>query len=328
MAPGETALRYRIYGLSILSELEIPGAIADQEENPDPLRVCVFASAPEADRTLELVFSCPDPGADGRPAFVLERCPRTGDIRWTWADGIIFWIATAAKTVRVYWPPGETSQSAAYYFTGPVLAFLLRRSGRTLLHGSVVTSAQGAVAFLGHSGAGKSTTAAAMLKQGFATVTDDVITLDPAAGGWGVQPGYAGVRLWQDSIEGLFGIGAVVPRLVDHSESWPGWDKRFFEVDKAGSFSTEPATLKAIYALAPRDAGAPRIELLGPVEQLIELDINIFQPMLREAPQRQADLALFAAMLRQVPVKRLHTGECLAGLADVARLVMGDAWAA
>ena len=277
---------------------------------------------------MELVFRCPEPGADGRPAFVLEQCPRTGDIRWTWADGIIFWIATSGRTVSVYWPPGETSQSAAYYFTGPVLAFLLRRSGKTLLHGSAVASAQGAIAFLGQSGAGKSTTAAAMLQQGVATVTDDVITLEPAAGGWSVQPGYAGMRLWQDSVEALFGSAAVVPRLVDHSESWPGWDKRFLEVDKAGSFSTEPAMLKAIYILAPRGAGAPRIELLGPAQQLIELEINVFQPMLREAAQRQADLALFAAMLRQVPVKRLHAGDALAGLADVARLVMDDAWAA
>ena len=60
---------------------------------------------------------------------------------------------------------------------------------------------------------------------------------------------------------------------------------------------------------------------------MIELDINVFQPILRQAPQRQADLTLFAAMLRQVPVKRLHAGDALARLADVARLVMGDAWA-
>ena len=327
MAAGKTALTYRVYGLSILSELDIPGAVAVLEAESDPLRVCVCLSSPKPARSVEVIFRSPDSGTDGRPAFFQEHCRRTGDILWTWADGIIFWIESSARTIRVYWPPGETSQSAAYYLTGPVLAFLLRRKGKTLLHGSVVTSAQGAVAFLGQSGAGKSTTAAAMLQQGFAMVTDDVITLDSAAGGWSVQPGYAGVRLWQDSVEGLFGSGAVLPRLVDHSDSWPGWDKRFLEVERHGSVSTEPAMLKAIYALAPRGAGAPRIELLGSAEQLIELDINVFQPILRQAPQRQADLTLFAAMLRQVPVKRLHAGDALARLADVARLVMGDAWA-
>lgn len=313
--------------MPIDSEIDIAGAIVIEEEAETQNSLHLRCGVPNgAFASARIIFISPEPGSSGRPAFVIECCPNSGDIRWSWSDGIVFSISASGADIGVTWPPGETAQSAAYYFTGPVLAFLLRRHGFSLLHGSVVTTSRGAIAFLGNSGAGKSTTAAAMVQHGFAAVTDDVIVLDRTSGHWCVPPGYAGVRLWQDSVEGLFGPEAFVPRLVDYSASIPGWDKRFLRIDKPEKFATSPVPLRIIYTLAPRTAAPPRIESLSSVEQLIELDINVFHPYLRDVAQKRANFSDFGKLLGDIPVKRLHAGEDLSKLPEVARLVTEDAY--
>lgn len=70
--------------------------------------------------------------------------------------------------------PGADPNAVRLLLLGRMMAYLLRQRGWLPLHASGVTFRQRSVLFLGHSGAGKSTTAAAFHRAGHQIVTDDV----------------------------------------------------------------------------------------------------------------------------------------------------------
>ena len=90
------------------------------------------------------------------------------------------------------------------YLLGPALALLLHQRGFLVLHASAVSLDGGVVAFLGHSGHGKSTTAATLHARGAAIVADDVVAVDLGApGGPAALPGFPLLKLWPDAVTAL-----------------------------------------------------------------------------------------------------------------------------
>jgi hypothetical protein len=63
------------------------------------------------------------------------------------------------------------------YLLGPALGVLLQQRGLLVLHASAVAIGERVVAFVGESGWGKSTTAAALERRGHTVVADDVCAL-------------------------------------------------------------------------------------------------------------------------------------------------------
>ncbi|HUR41126.1 MAG TPA: hypothetical protein VM240_08140 [Verrucomicrobiae bacterium] len=80
-----------------------------------------------------------------------------------------------------------------------VPAFRLLMTGTMVLHASVVAAHDKAIAFLAHSGGGKSTLAAAMCGSGFAAITDDLLVIDWCADVPKVRFGSGELRLRPDS---------------------------------------------------------------------------------------------------------------------------------
>jgi hypothetical protein len=269
------------------------------------------------------LYRAPELGPNGLPAFVVERSREW--FRWTWCDGIRFWVHAVDPEVLVHWSVGEGPESAVYYFVGPILAFILRRRGLTLLHGSVVDSAAGAIAFLGESGAGKSTLAAAMLRCGYGAVTDDVIALDAGDQALRVWPGFAGLRLWQDSAQAVSGDLSDLPRLVTKSRLWPDWDKRLLRLDaEPGPLPTEPRPIRYVYILDPGETGPARIESLPVPRQMMEMDRNTYQRFLRDASRMRMDFLTLGRLAEQATIRRLVRGESLRDIGYLTSLLRED----
>ena len=154
------------------------------------------------------------------------------------------------------WPENFTVQDAATYLLGPIFGFLLRLRGVVSLHASGVMIGDHAVALVGPAGAGKSTTAAAFAQCGYPVITDDVFALKDSGGRFFVEPGYATLRLWPDSVEALCGSPHALPLIT------PNWDKRYLDLRSADfQFANSRVPISAIYVLGERrqDAGAPDI---------------------------------------------------------------------
>ena len=92
------------------------------------------------------------------------------------------------RHIRVWLAPGAARKDAEIFLLGPAWASLCHQRGLLPLHASAIRTRHGVVAFSGHSGAGKSTTAAVMVAAGYELVADDVLPIslngDASPGAW------------------------------------------------------------------------------------------------------------------------------------------------
>jgi hypothetical protein len=95
--------------------------------------------------------------------------------------------------------PGVEDALLNTFLVGPILAVLLRQRGFLVLHASSVVVNDVAIAFIGNSGAGKSTTAQAFHRQGHTVLTDDVMVVQLDGDRPMVRPGYPLIKLWPES---------------------------------------------------------------------------------------------------------------------------------
>jgi hypothetical protein len=98
-----------------------------------------------------------------------------------------------------------------------------------------------AVAFLGDSGDGKSTTATAFLAAGHRILSDDVAAVPVGEGTPTVQPGYPAVKLDPDA------VAALAPDLDDRPAETVETPRRFHRVP--GEWDPTPVPLARIYRL-------------------------------------------------------------------------------
>ncbi|HVW11125.1 MAG TPA: hypothetical protein VHC90_21215 [Bryobacteraceae bacterium] len=82
---------------------------------------------------------------------------------------------------------------------GRFMGYLLRQRGYLALHASAIAVNGKAALFLGQSGAGKSTTAAAFYSRGHQVLADDVAAVGLTNGRVELQPAWPGIRLLDDS---------------------------------------------------------------------------------------------------------------------------------
>jgi hypothetical protein len=128
------------------------------------------------------------------------------------------------------------------WLLGAVLGMLCHQRGLFPLHAACVRIGDGAVAFAGRTGAGKSTLAAALARRGHVLVADDVCVIEPAApGGPCVRPSFPRVKLWDDSMRALDIPADGVPQASS--------GKRKFHFCDPDSFDPSPVTLRGVYVL-------------------------------------------------------------------------------
>jgi hypothetical protein len=79
------------------------------------------------------------------------------------------------RQIRIWPAGGATQKDIEIFLLGPAWATLCHQRGTLPLHASAIVTGTGVTAFAGHSGAGKSTTAALMNSLGYAVIADDIL---------------------------------------------------------------------------------------------------------------------------------------------------------
>lgn len=333
---------HRIYGLVLGVSRSIPGLPAWQGQPPPDVDVIVHWMQPPSGPTAvewRRLHSSENVDDDGRPLFLLERAVGNRPLfRLSYSDGTTFWIRKghpeAADEVWATWPDDLTSEDASTYFLGPVLGYLLRMRGQIVLHASAVgvpappgsRRSAVAVAFVGPSGVGKSTTAAAFARRGHPVLTEDACALAEPIGGEGpfhVVPGYPLIRLWGESVEMLYGSREALPLLT------PTWDKRYLPLDETGIdvFHEEPLALRTIFLFGAREDSptAPRVERVAPAEALIELVGNTYRNLVLDREQRADEFRGLHHLMRATPVCRIIPHADPRRLDDLLDLILSTA---
>lgn len=238
-------------------------------------------------------------GADVPPGRVVARLVLGGRVRFALvADdaGLVLHFAglalarvdPAARRVDVHLDPATDPGMAAILVNGYVMTTVLKARGHQVLHGTAYAAGGRAVALVGSSGMGKSTSGVLACRAGAALVSDDVLRVAPApgGGGWVCWPGTTEARLR--------------PAAADLAEPDPGTGRPWHARTRATSDERHAVTPGAPDALG--GGPLPLVEVLVP------------------EPSREAEHATFPRLAGAAALVELSRHPRLVGLEDPAWL--------
>lgn len=298
------SLSYYFFGLSIKSNVEIPGFPADPDQRDGAACEVLLGTTPSPEiaslsRVLTYTSSYKDPS--GRPALRIWSLGRSDFFHLVYTDGHEFWFDNRCERVWGIWPSGSDLQEASEYLLGPVLGILLRHRGVVCLHASSVVIGERAVAFLGPPGAGKSTVAAALAQRGgHSVLADDITAVGEIDGTFYAYPAYPGLWLWPDSVELLYGPRDDRPKPIREG------DKARIFANNELAFEVQPLPLARIYILdyRSRTGEVSTIESVTQ-ENFLSLVANTYATGVLDAEMRAHEFSVLGKVASQVPIVSL-----------------------
>jgi hypothetical protein len=218
--------------------------------------------------------------------------------------------------------PGVSDQLLPFPLLGPVLAVLLHLRGYLVLHASAVAKNGKSAIFVGDKMAGKSTTAATFVREGWRLITDDVLAIDlshPPR----IVPGFPQIKLAEDAERAVRIEGAEALPLV-----LPDFEKR--QQRLSGGFSHETVAPSAVYVLTRGEQpGTTRLgaaEALSAVMQFSYISRFATRPLVGD--EAREHLRHCARLVNAAPVYRLAAPTGLDRLPQAVALVEREIGAA
>ena len=190
-------------------------------------------------------------------------------------------------------------QLVRLYLLSQCFGALLHQRGCLILHASSVVTSRGALVFMGPSGVGKSSMAAAFVGRGYKLLAEDLCALSCSnGGGKQVLPGLRQIRLWSDSVEQFAYDKKAMDRVWDREDKYST-----LLVEEA---SRESAGVLAIYALVPSAAGSVAVERMSSSSAVTALVKNTFRmEYLRALGRQESHFRQVVALAGSVDVKTL-----------------------
>lgn len=334
------SFRYAIYGLTLVSNQPLPGLLPTDRHAPVDVRVDLIEDRESdplsGDSSIPRAIFRPRGSANFQ--FRIEkRVLADGSYFNLWFRGneqmepVDFLLDSKGSHISSTNWTNSVIEEVTVLLSGTVLSCALRLRGQICLHACVLGIGQQAIAILGSSGAGKSTTAAALADRGHAIVSDDIAVLSDRASHFLVQPGYPRLRLWPESINALYGSEVGLARVICLSE------KRFIDLSYSGGenasnrsawrFHKEPLPLAAIYVLGERqpELAAPAIEPIPPAMAVMELMAQRSANHLKLDMDKQArEFAGFSRVATTVPVRKITRSDSLEALPQLCDAIVKD----
>jgi hypothetical protein len=280
--------RYRIYGLTMEADREIPGlAGADRGTAAD----------------VHLTFDVPLQSREAHAPWAQRsgvEVWRTGSperFHFRYSDGTDFLISRR-NHIAAAWLPSSSFEDTVAYLVGPIFGFLLRIHGILCLHACAIAVGNKAILVSGRHRAGKSTLAASFADAGFPILSDDVVAIRPHRSGHLACPGYPLLRLWPDAVKYLSN-SSELPRIT------PTWDKRKLDLmNPPYRFQSTPLPIAAVYLIQDGE-GEIRAEDVGGVGRLMNLAANTYANELLDTDLRRSEFQQLARFAPSVPVRSL-----------------------
>lgn len=247
--------------------------------------------------------------SERRPAFAAWMTPSGGE--WLafaeTVDGFLltfeahaqFHVSTDAARVTVRPFPGTPPATIRQLLLNQVLPLVLSRRGRLVLHASAVSWNGQVSAFVGRSGAGKSTMAAACAAEGAAVVTDDCLVLRRDGARWLAAPCDAGVRLWPHTLELLGWPRALGVGMAHYTDK-----RRVGAAHPAVRFETDVLPVARLFRLSRPDEPPVTGVLRGRLA-VMALASELFRLDVRDARESRWQFDAISALAADVPIEAL-----------------------
>jgi hypothetical protein len=192
--------------------------------------------------------------------------------------------------------PGASDRNIRLFLLGSAFGALLHQRGLLPLHANAIEIDGRAVAFMGHSGAGKSTMAAWFLDRGHRILADDVCVVAPGPSGCPLAfPGIPRLRLWREALE-------------QSGRQTKGFELAFDDMDKwnvptPAPRQSGPIPLSQVYLLRKADEEAPEITRLSGIAAVDALVANTYRGgYLAGMSGTKRHLSSCLDLVRKVPV--------------------------
>ncbi len=250
----------------------------------------------------------PAPLADGPSGVALR--PQAARLH---IQGVARYTVRGGHTIAVTPVAGAAPRAVQLYLLGSAWGALCYQRGLLPLHASAVQVGDGAVAFSGPTGAGKSSLVAALTQHGYALLSDDLCRCDLDPDGqarlWPSQPR---LKLWDTALTALGAPAAGLEQdLVSEAK---------FHLPTPTADPAVPRPLRAFYLLEWGPAACERLTGLAAVRALVAT--ASYRAGLLPTPRHLADhWRALAELARRVPIYRLSRPQSWAGLdATLAQL--------
>lgn len=199
---------------------------------------------------------------------------------------------------------------------GPLLGVILTQRGHFVLHASTVSIGGQAAAFVGPSGRGKSTLAAAMARAGHPLIADDMTLIETSGPIPSVRPGFPRVKLWPDSAAAL---DHDLDRLaLIHPER----TKRSVQLPEA--FHSEPVPLVRCYLLEDGDEDSIIVPPSASVTVLNLIRYTYQASWMHDSGVSGANLLSCGELARSGIVRQLRRRRSWDALSSVIELIESD----
>ena len=301
-------LTYRAFGLTIASELVLPGL-------------------PTTDGTPEIqIRRGISPKWDGDPTIRYgERCKIRGQ-EWE----VLFKALPFAGLIRngnlvQFEADPAQDEVSRLHVLGSCTGALLFQRGLAPLHGNTITTPHGAAMVVGRIGTGKSATTFALLRKGHRLLADDISAVSfESDNGSGsapqVMPGFPRLKLWKATLD-HFGCNYNEFRRLR-----PGLDKYHYPVEEL--FCSTPQKLNAIYVLHPTDAPGVRVRALSGLAKLEVLRAHLYKIRFPDAvinwPPLLGKMCRLADAVRVNLVERPRDSVTIEAVADAIENDLAD----
>lgn len=292
---------YTAYGLHIQSALALPELIVADQTEPD---VTIHYGS--------LGWEIP-----AETGFITYLWAAPHEICLTWGR-VANLLIRNGNDITIDPQPGVDERALRLFTLGSGLGVLLHQRRKLLLHASAIVIDGQVVAFVGNSGWGKSTTAAAFRARGHLMMADDLVVVETQNDFPIAMPGFPQLKLWPEALEALGTDPNELPQIR-------------VEVEKRAqatreSFAADPLPLGAVYILSAGDELA--IEPLLPKEALLALIRNLFivgfGSEFSRATEDNTSFLQCAELARRIPVRLLHRQVDLTALSQLVELVEDD----
>jgi len=314
--PGELRT-YRLYGVSISSELQLPLPEARGCIEPELCKLEIRRSSKPISEILgdEAMLQ-----RSPFSAFHFSQMPDASSyLRWEEVGEVL--ISKNGESITCHPFPQTETESFHVYLLGQALSFALVKRGFEPVHASAVTVGnQSSIAFIGDCGLGKSTLAAAFLQAGHRLLTDDLLLLQTRTRAIVAFPGPARIKLFPKvARKFLADASSAVPLN-------PKTQKQIIFLNDSQVCSVA-IPLAAIYVLASpnkaHDSGV-RITSLTPREAFVRLLENTFNRVIVDPDRLRRHFDAAQALANVMSIRKLSYPRSLEHLPLVREAILSD----
>ncbi len=302
---------YTLFGLTLRSDVPLPCPPARDAAAGDAIDL-VEGTKPELDALCA-----------GAPTHLEEdgfwTCAlyENGAAAVGWKDHFDFVVSPGGSAVRWRRLSEVHDDVLITYLLGQALSFCLVARGIEPLHATSVAVDRGAVAFLGDSGLGKSTLAAALVAHGCRLVTDDVLAVSfegDLAMAW---PSLPRLKLTPESADAVFQGRRALPMNAFTS-------KMIFTLPRE-QHADQAVPLRALYIITGEASEAVTIRPVTGRAAMLAIVRHTFNDSILHPARARQQLEFARRLASRTAVRALSFARRLPELSTVADRLLADA---